>query len=115
MYTAGSNLQQAWWNGALDLKLADLVSLHNLETFFLDTTQHIESLNFVKVVKHPSLGAAPYYRLSPRDISSLEEDPERRGRWCSAIEHTHLPLLGQLGSNRPSPEQGILVVWAFFF
>jgi hypothetical protein len=21
----------------------------------------------------------------------------------------------QLGSNRPSPEQGLLVVWAFFF
>jgi hypothetical protein len=95
MYTAGTNLMQAWWYGALELELADFVSLHGLETFSLDATPHIETLNFVK--KHRAVGNnAPYWRLSPRDISSLEEDPERRGCWCSAVEHTHLPLLRQM-------------------
>jgi hypothetical protein len=96
MYTAGTNLMQAWFYDALELELADFVSLHNLETFSLDATPHIESLNFVKMGRNPRLGAAPYYRLSPRDISSLEEDPKRRGRWCSTVEHTHLPLLRRM-------------------
>jgi hypothetical protein len=77
MYTAGTNLMQAWFYSALELELADFVSLHNLETFSLDATPHIESLNFVKMGTNPRIGAAPYYRLSPRDISSLARRTSR--------------------------------------